>query len=169
MKLIISLVLILFSFSCFATEYISTENLFEIFLNDIKTRIPEDITIHLEINENEYSSQIESTLMKFLLENHHIVVENAENAFLLKINYTESIKQIGKHKFLTNNKKLQINHNFKFSLINPNSEIIDYELLTYKSLSSIKKTIINEMKWYDPIMISTIVGGLIYLFYYGNK
>ncbi len=52
---------------------------------------------------------------------------------------------------------------------NDTGELLSISSVSFEVANAVDEEESSEMSWYDPIIITTIVGGLIYVFYYGNQ
>jgi hypothetical protein len=135
-------------------------------LNEVKKgiakNIPNDSVIFIKCENEEINSQ----LIPYLIENDYEVVENyINNCYIIDVKIL-SKKVVDSKRILIFKKenKKRIN-NLIFKIIEPkNSQIVYYKKFQYT-----KKITNNKTNWYESALITTIVGGLAYLFYFGTN
>jgi len=128
-----------------------------------------DKPVVLEVNAGVFSTQIEQHLREALFAKDYKVLDMAiEEAYhSIRVNYEEII-QIHKHnKVLARKNILHIRHIFYYQVLDyPESKLIHYQRI---DCATEQKTGKSEMRWYDPVLITAVIGSLVYLFYYGIK
>jgi len=121
----------------------------------------------LQINAEEFTQQTTWLLKEELLKREFTITEDLHvESEMLKIDYQieRNIRKV--KKFIFTGKQYTMIHRFSIQTTESSGKINDFRTLEYVTADSKAGKMMN---WYDPIMISTIIGGLIYLFYYGNN
>ncbi len=141
----------------------------KLFCNSIDYSLPSGKPLVLEIDTDRFTEEIEQCLKKKLFnEDYTILVHNtAQDYLLLKVNYSETPSLIQKKSFWSRKNTIRKQHKFYFQVIEyPDSKLIYYDSVEFYSEEILRN---NEMKWYDPILITAVLGSLAYLIYYGAK
>ncbi len=124
-----------------------------------------DVPIILNINTGKYTTAITDLFKQRLFEDNYRLYENPTDEYLMISISHYVITQIVEHKkiFSRTIKKETINR-FNYQVTKyPEGQIKDYRTLSLKSLP---EQYSGGMKWYDPVLITAIVGGLVYLLYF---
>ena len=120
--------------------------------------------IYLQINTDEFSRELNWVLKEKCFKKNISITENRTNVLSLEVNYIREEKKKEIKRLIFKTQRNFTEHKFMAQLKRDN-EIIDFKTFTYAGNKQTEK----EMKWYDPIIVSSIIGGLVYLFYYGNQ
>lgn len=102
------------------------------------------------------------------LKDNYVVFLSPDSAEVL-IQIDTDIKESYKKKtlfFFSKQKKVKENIYFLSITDLKNNRLLYAETLSYESDSYQKQ---SEVKWYDPFLLTAVVGSLIYLVYYGNQ
>ncbi len=154
--------IILFSLVAFA---LSSQNIHEVWENLAITELTKfkEKVFFLEIGENA-SEQLIFDLKEIMLK-HNYKISQRKSSTKLKVNIVDSEKEVPKISFWGKKRQQETNGNIYI-------EILENDILvfTIKKDFQIKSSEIiqTKMKWYDPLFVSVILSGLVYLFYYGN-
>lgn len=162
MKKIIIL-FILFSFNWLFAENIIPKNI----LTQIRDMT--DKKTFVKYNDEQNTEFLYPEILEFLISNNCRLVysenSNPENILLIEINTKTEI--LNNFQLFKGTKTKKTNYFIVLKKIDPQSD----EILMVKNFNfstEEKKVDKFSYKWYDPILISTLLGGLIYLFYFGE-
>ena len=121
----------------------------------------------MKINADEFTQKTTWILKDELLKKQFTILEGMqENSQILKIDYQTERNVRKVKKFIFRRKQFVQIHRFSLQTTGQDGRINDFRTLEFEVIDLEAK---KGMNWYDPIMISTVIGGLIYLFYYGNN
>ncbi len=152
--------LLVFAFKLFAIGL--SEKDLSLLENDILKNIPESSSIYLKCNEQEIDSQ----LIPFLINKKYKVLSKYHpDSYLIEINVVNKNIEKNKKVFFIKTKVQNLEMDIECKIINPKES----EIVYYKKFQYIKKISENRTNWYEPALITTIVGGLAYLFYFGTN
>jgi len=121
----------------------------------------------LQINAGEFTQQTTWLLKEELLKREFTITEDLhDESEILKIEYQfeRNIRKV--KKFIFTGKQYTVIHRFSIQTTDASGKINDFRTVEYVTTDSEAEKVMN---WYDPIMVTTVIGGLIYLIYYGNN
>lgn len=163
MKKIIIIIILISTGLLFAENNIIPQNI----LSSIENFIDNKTYIKFDIDQN--GESIKQEILSYLLLNNKEIVNSdkskVDSFFIIKISLNETVSN--RFHIFKSIKNRRTNYNIEIKKIDSKTDIID----KYKKLNFTIKTTEHDKlsyKWYDPIMISTIIGGLVYLFYFGE-
>ncbi|MCB5231143.1 MAG: hypothetical protein WCX83_03790 [Candidatus Cloacimonas sp.] len=160
----IALLLTAVSLLCATENQTIPERVIEQFYREL----PSDLPIVVQLEVDEYEMPLSSLLKGRLLNDGHRLYteQDGEHYTITLRNERIYTRHKGGFIFIPRN-YLTTSHLFTYEVIHqPTGETIDINNLTVETKIRVKNT---DMRWYDPILVSTIIGGLAYLFYFGNK
>lgn len=168
MKFFITLLLLSGIYFCFADTVIVEEQIPQIVFEQFYRELPQNIPVVLDFNTGRYTRSLERLFKGQLLNDGYVLFENTqENCLLLSIDYDENPVHRSSGFFIFRRSYQEEHHNFSFQLTRlPESRILDYDHLTLVTLNKQQRT---NMRWYDPVLISAVIGTLAYLFYFGGS
>ncbi len=128
----------------------------------IKKNIPKDSLVYLKCKNDEINTE----LIPFLVgENYKVLEKSHQNNFLIEINVSnQNVTDFKKILFFKTKNNLT-----KVNVICKITEPEYSRIIYYKKFQYTKKITKNATNWYEPALITTIVGGLAYLFYFGTN
>ncbi len=125
--------------------------------------------VYVETPSPDYRAELSYALQKILLQKNILVVNDKNKAehvlsAVIKVEQTKKTSDEFLSRQIIMTQKIYL----VLSLVNrQTSEVIKISEFS-KSLDTPMASS-NEITWYDPVMITAILGGMVYLFYYGNK
>ncbi len=136
--------------------------------NHFYRELPLDIPLILDINAGRFTFHLEKLFKEKLVKDGYSLYETApENSLVIRLNYDEETRRRSSGFFLFRKEFLEDTYYFSYQLTKtPEGEILDFENLTLTNVTVQER---SNMKWYDPILISAIIGTLAYLFYFGGN
>ncbi len=167
-QLLILLILIAVNFS-FAEILTEKEDIPQIVFEHFYRDLPPDIPVVLEFHAGEYSEPLARKFKEQLLKDGYELYEEVqENCLLLKMSYGYTATQQRSGFFPFSKTYLEENHLFSYQISKiPESRIKSLDTLTLTTFSKDESD--AAMRWYDPLLISAIIGTLAYLFYFGGN
>ncbi|MCD4651832.1 MAG: hypothetical protein K8S56_08620 [Candidatus Cloacimonetes bacterium] len=150
-------------------EYFKPEDIPQEVFQQLSGFIPADKPVFLQVDAGEFTAPLRIRLKEYLIRQQYIVVSTPnENSATCEISYNSVSQVKGSRGLLTDSRYLRNKHTF-------NLEIRFHQQITaFHSLKLYTRNPVNaegefRMHWYDPVVILTVIGGLIYLFYYGGN
>ncbi len=132
--------------------------------------IPADRNIALDVQTGEMWEELRFEMTRLLLgRDETLLAEPASGTLVAQVTRQTSARQLGSNSLFSRTLREETTHRFRLRLIEKDSGTVigvaACELRTSCPLTNELQT----MRWYDPVLISAILGGLIYLFYYGSE
>ena len=133
-------------------------------------QVPAGQDVALDVQAAEWTGQLQQFLTQGLLGRGQTVrTEPAPGMLLVQVRYDRTSQQKGSNSLLGRTLREETTHRFRLQVVDAGSQSVQSvaccELMTTQKLTDELQT----MRWYDPVLISAILGGLIYLFYYGSE
>lgn len=164
MKKIIFLFFIILCSNVFSTEIKIPDSV----LQEISAIIS-DSEVYLEFNNSEAAKDCADVIKQFLVENNHTVITDnkSDYDYLLKFSLDKNNTSEIKYKMFSSETEKVENYDLSLSKIDKkNDRLILFRKFNFQVRSLEKNN--SEYRWYDPILISSLIGGLVYLFYFGE-
>ncbi len=123
---------------------------------------PAEYPLYLEVDAEAYSDAIYSGFVKsYMTIGYEVVNRPSDDCVMLDIRHTGFV-------FAEDEGADRMNFVLELSE-NATGKILQIENVSFDVENAVDENESSAMSWYDPIIITTIVGGLIYVFYYGNQ
>ena len=129
--------------------------------------VPNNMPVVIDVVASDFTIPIESRLKEALISQKLELFEELD-----KDHHLVSISLYDHHEFFTRKsglfpkKKRYVAYNFAYQVTEmPNQRIVIHK--NFKVSTQLEEVNISGSKWYDTLLISLIVGGLAYLFYFG--
>ncbi len=126
--------------------------------------IQDGYPVYLDIDAGPYTDSIYERMVKHLMQSGVTILNRAsDECLVLMIRHTgfdfsdDEEKDTDRMKFLVELSS------------NQTGEIFSISEVSFEVENALSEEEAAGIHWYDPIIITTIVGGLIYVFYYGNQ
>lgn len=164
------LVLLLFCSFAYAEnatqQYYTEAEIPERVVNEFYEKYSQDIPVFLNIQAGKFTPAIYSLLKQRLFEDSLDIYEiRPETCLKIELTYRPERERIIQKRWLKNKETIRIYHNFSYQVTSyPKGKVISYDTL---KIESRPEKAGNTLQWYDPLFISAIVGGLVYLVYFG--
>ena len=163
--LIVMMVLLAVSLS---GEFVSEEQIPALVYEHFAGELPAGMPVMLDLYAGRFTRSLEIIYKRELLrEGFQLYEREQENFLRLSIDYgnRENLRSSG---FLFFRKSYrEEEHQFSYQLTGmPQGSILDFDDLTLRTITEERS---GNMRWYDPILISAIIGTLAYLFYFGGN
>jgi|GEM_PF-2561534 hypothetical protein len=152
----------------YAAIEIDEEKIPERVFEHFYTELPADYPIVLDFQAGRFTDPVKLRFGKKLLEDGNTLYEQEpESGLQLSIDYELDQREKSSGFFLFRKYYLEEIHSFTYRVTElPEGRIIrfdDIELITVNEQTS------SNMKWYDPLLITVVIGSLAYLFYFGGN
>jgi hypothetical protein len=134
----------------------------------ILTSLTDSSDIVLDVRASEFTLPLENLLKrKLLAENFKLYEEKPEfDHKRIDITYHYVYRVQTEKRFVFSKKIRYIDHEFAYQLTEmPEGKIVSYESISVSVLDENRDS--SSLKWYDPVLVTLIAGGLAYLFYFG--
>lgn len=135
-------------------------------IEDLTTRLfdilPTEKPLYINHNTYDFDQRLIQDFKAGLFNRNHTILERvSEGVYLLDLNYKlnrSAAESLSTHRFI-----------YKLT-DSENAKIIDYKIFEYEFFQPQQRDSFSyRMQWYDPVIVTALVGGLVYMFYYGNK
>jgi hypothetical protein len=147
---------------------VEEENIPEKVFQHFYEKLPAEYPIVLDFRAGRFTDPLKLKFGRQLLEDGNTLYEQEpESGLHLSLDYDSKQREKSSGFFLFRKYYLQEEHSFTYQVTElPEGRIIrfdDIELITVTKHKS------SNMKWYDPLLITVVVGSLAYLFYFGGN
>jgi len=124
--------------------------------------------LSLQVSADNLTEDIVWLLKKeLLLKKVRVTESSGNNTIKANIQYKLERNKTKSGKFIFRKTVREKIHKFSLELTDSEGTLLAIETFTYVTID--KERGETESRWYDPILITAITGGLIYLFYYGSN
>lgn len=168
MKRACLLIMLFITASLFATKQLDEKQVLEATVNRFYQQLPSQLPVVLTLDVDEYELTLAGMLKsRFIEDGYQLYTETTEEHYDVVLKNERRFRRekggfvlMPRHYYITT-------HLFSYEVIHyPSKKTITFD--TYEVETRIREKS-TEMRWYDPILVSAVVGGLAYLFYFGNK
>jgi hypothetical protein len=128
--------------------------------------LPAGQPVYLEVTSDEWSTLLSDRLKTRILAGGLRLLnrESADGVILQLDCSTESVKR----KSLLDLSGDHVRHRFSIQVTDSaTGQILSWK--THDWVESTDDARSDHLRWYDPILVSAVIGGLVYLFYFGAK
>lgn len=163
--LILIMVIIAFTLS---GEFVREEQIPPLVYEHFSGELPSGIPVTLDFYAGRFTRSLEIIYKEELLSSGFQLFEHEQDNYLhLSIDYENRINQRSSGFLFFRKSYKEEDHHFAYQVTAmPQGLILDFDHLTLKTITEER---IGNMRWYDPILISAIIGTLAYLFYFGGN
>lgn len=163
MKRIIIILTLLCSFSLFYAQETGDYNR-ENVLKFIQNAVPTAADYYLQAGQGQESIAELSNLSEFLIaDNFKLFLNQTPTTYKIIIEASPFVTTNEKTGFFS--KKYFAEQNILIRIIDPAGQILAQRTFLRKEETDNSE----KARWYDPLMITAVLGGMIYLFYFGNN
>lgn len=135
-------------------------------VDEFYSEYPENRPIVLQIEAGRFSNQIMNILKKRLFDDGYTISEKVtDKCLVLRITYDIDQYRETEKRFLSETHISRTINNFYYQLTGyPEGEIFDFQKAVFQSEPIYRK---SGLSWYEPLLISAVLGGLVYVMYFG--
>jgi hypothetical protein len=154
--------------SLFAIKQSDEKQVQETIVNQFYQQLPSQLPVVLTLDVDEYEISLAGMLKSRLIEDgYQLYAEISEEHYDIVLKNERRFRREKGGFFLVPRHYYITTHLFSYEVIHyPSKKTITFDTCEVETRIREKST---EMRWYDPILVSAVVGGLAYLFYFGNK
>jgi hypothetical protein len=153
---------------CLAEIIAEREQIPQLVFENFYRDLPADIPVVLDLFVGDFTPPLENLFKEKLLEDgYELYEEEQEESLVIRITYgyVSTLRTSGF--FPVKRRYREENHLVSYQLTKiPERQILDFENLTITTFTPDEA---STMRWYDPLIISAIIGTLAYLFYFGGS
>lgn len=150
-----------------ASGNIEEEQIPQAVLDHFYRELPSDTPLFLDLYAGKFTGQITRLLKERLINDGYTLYETKQqDSLILKMTFedTSSEKKSGYFPFRSTITETKYTFSLQITKL-PENRIVSFDTLSLTTLTSERS---SNMKWYDPILITGIIGALAYLFYFGE-
>jgi hypothetical protein len=129
-------------------------------------QLPADRSVFLEINAEDWTPVLTDRLKTRLLAGGYLLLtRDASDGVTLSVGCSsEAVPRKGP----LDVSRSRLHHRFTLQVTdNATGQILSYQTRDYIEIVSDNDS--DHLRWYDPVLVTAVVGGLVYLFYFGAK
>ncbi|GEM_PF-3101233 len=130
--------------------------------------VPASGALYLDVQTGPLTDALDGRLTELLLQRGQTLLTAPDgNCLIVQVRSSETVSQHGANTLFSRTLRQETAYRFSLRLVRNETiaQAGSYELRTQVPLVSGE---LVTMRWYDPFLASTVLGGLIYLFYYGS-
>lgn len=149
---------------------VSVESLSETVVDSLVAHIPTGRPLALDVmGESSMHGLLWELTDALIARGDTVLVDVAPGAMLAQVRHSTQRETTGGNSLLARTLREITTHQIGLRVIDADTgavtSVYDFELRTEKPLRDELQT----MRWYDPVAMSLVLGGMIYLFYYGSE
>lgn len=194
--LIIGLIIFIISNHCFASQYLSNDELIESLLVQVSQKLSNELIKKIDVDkdetltivctpDNDDSNMIKWKVIEYLIENGYTIYESPKKSIIIKLNVENidiAYPKVWRENVIgTKQVKRDASITIHYLIKTANDEILGTGKVSHQQSNIIPYSILKEQhtgisgrkpkfksketNFWEPVLVSAIIGGLIYIFY----